>query len=190
MRGLADCLRNELQGTGVAVSVAYPPDTGGWWRGEGGGGGGAPLRRPWQCANSELRPPGRHAADTPGYAIENESKPALCKAVNDAMGSQLFTSDQARPAATHDRGTKRAALAAPSGRRMWRLRHAHRVPTDWPCCPAATLPQVARVLLRGIEAGVYHLPSPDLGQNLLVSAMTSLRWALGPGAWAEEGGTV
>ena len=29
LRGLADCLRNELQGTGVEVSVAYPPDTGG-----------------------------------------------------------------------------------------------------------------------------------------------------------------
>ena len=29
LRGLADCLRNELLGTGVEVSVAYPPDTGG-----------------------------------------------------------------------------------------------------------------------------------------------------------------
>ena len=28
VRGLADCLHNELQGTGVGVSVAYPPDTG------------------------------------------------------------------------------------------------------------------------------------------------------------------
>lgn len=28
VRGLADCLHNELQGTGVHVSVAYPPDTG------------------------------------------------------------------------------------------------------------------------------------------------------------------
>lgn len=27
LRGLADCLHNELQGTGVRVSVAYPPDT-------------------------------------------------------------------------------------------------------------------------------------------------------------------
>ena len=32
-------------------------------------------------------------------------------------------------------------------------------------------------MLRGIEAGQYHLPSPDLGQNLLVAGMTSLRWA-------------
>ena len=29
LRGLADCLHNELQGTGVAVSVSYPPDMGG-----------------------------------------------------------------------------------------------------------------------------------------------------------------
>jgi hypothetical protein len=35
--------------------------------------------------------------------------------------------------------------------------------------------QVARLLLRGIEQGKYHLPSADLGQNLLVSGMTSLR---------------
>jgi len=26
LRGLADCLRNEFQGTGVSVSIAYPPD--------------------------------------------------------------------------------------------------------------------------------------------------------------------
>ena len=36
---------------------------------------------------------------------------------------------------------------------------------------------MARALLRGIEAGQYHLPSPDFGQNLLVAGMTSLRWA-------------
>jgi short-subunit dehydrogenase len=27
IRGFADCLRNELQGTGISVSIAYPPDT-------------------------------------------------------------------------------------------------------------------------------------------------------------------
>ncbi|KAI3426470.1 hypothetical protein D9Q98_008837 [Chlorella vulgaris] len=92
LRGMADCLRNELLGTGVEISVAYPPDT-----------------------------------DTPGYAQENTCKPELCVAVNDAMGSSLFSADK-----------------------------------------------VARLLLRGIEQGKYHLPSADLGQNLLVSGMTSL----------------
>ncbi|KAI7846394.1 hypothetical protein COHA_000105 [Chlorella ohadii] len=92
VRGLADCLHNELQGTGVHISVAYPPDT-----------------------------------DTPGYATEMETKPALCKAVNAALGSELFSAEK-----------------------------------------------VAQALLGGIERGDYHLPSPDLGQNLLVSAMTGL----------------
>lgn len=36
LRGLADSLRNELAGTGVEVSVAYPPDTGRWGRGRAG----------------------------------------------------------------------------------------------------------------------------------------------------------
>jgi len=27
VRGLAECLRNELQGTGVKVSIGFPPDT-------------------------------------------------------------------------------------------------------------------------------------------------------------------
>ncbi|PRW45034.1 short-chain dehydrogenase [Chlorella sorokiniana] len=92
VRGLADCLHNELQGTGVHISVAYPPDT-----------------------------------DTPGYATEMETKPALCKAVNAALGSELFSAEK-----------------------------------------------VAKALLGGIEAGNYHLPSPDFGQNLLVSSMTGL----------------
>ncbi|KDD72779.1 hypothetical protein H632_c2912p1, partial [Helicosporidium sp. ATCC 50920] len=87
LRGLADCLRNEVRknrvrnggltervrsssassrslpgppqllGTGVICSVAYPPDT-----------------------------------ETPGYAHEEESKPAICRAVNAALGSELFPS--------------------------------------------------------------------------------------------------
>lgn len=55
LRGLADCLRNELQGTGVAVSVGYPPDT-----------------------------------KTPGYEEEERYKPEICRAVNAALGSELF----------------------------------------------------------------------------------------------------
>lgn len=51
----------QLQGTGVWVSVGYPPDT-----------------------------------DTPGYATENQSKPAICKAVNAALGSELYSADKVR----------------------------------------------------------------------------------------------
>eukprot|EP00887_Chlorella_sp_A99_P007439 scaffold2.g7439.t1 len=94
VRGLGDCLRNELQGTGVSVSVAYPPDT-----------------------------------DTPGYQQENGTKPEvrLCNEVNAALGSELFSEDK-----------------------------------------------VARALVRGIARGAYHLPTPDLGQALLISSMTSI----------------
>jgi NAD(P)-dependent dehydrogenase (short-subunit alcohol dehydrogenase family) len=38
LRGMADCLRNELLGTGVEISVAYPPDTGKGTRGRRGQG--------------------------------------------------------------------------------------------------------------------------------------------------------
>lgn len=92
LRGLSDCLRNELQGTGVAVSVAYPPDT-----------------------------------DTPGYATESQTKPTMCIAVNAAVGSQLFDADT-----------------------------------------------VAGVIVRQLQRGAYHLTTPDLGSNMLVSAMTGL----------------
>lgn len=36
-------------------------------------------------------------ADTPGYATEMETKPALCKAVNAALGSELFSAEKASP---------------------------------------------------------------------------------------------
>lgn len=114
LRGLADSLHNELQGTGVRVSVAYPPDTGGH--------GDAPRSVGWAwcwavaCLPLACSPPWqRHcytlshilphshpttvkltlAADTPGYAQENATKPPLCTAVNAALGSGLFTADKA-----------------------------------------------------------------------------------------------
>ena len=34
--------------------------------------------------------------------------------------------------------------------------------------------QVAQSLVRGIERGAYHLPTPDIGQVLLVDSMASL----------------
>lgn len=101
----------------------------------------------------------RHcAADTPGYAQENASKPELCLAVNSALGSDLFTPDKASTAAQTPRHQDQGSTLT-----LPRL------------APHPCLPQVARLLLRGIERGQYHLPSADLGQNLLVSGMTSLR---------------
>ncbi len=51
----------QLCGTGVGVSVGYPPDT-----------------------------------DTPGYASETLTKPDICKAVNQALGSTLFPASKVR----------------------------------------------------------------------------------------------
>ena len=81
-----------MQGTGVKISVAYPPDT-----------------------------------DTPGYAMEKLTKPGLCNAVNDAVGSDLYTAEK-----------------------------------------------VAKKLVKQLERGEYHLTTPDIGSNLLISSMTSL----------------
>jgi len=85
LRGLADALRNELIGFGIAVHIAYPPDT-----------------------------------DTPGFAHENETKPPETSAM---------------------------------------------VPAD-----AYSPSSVAKCMLNGAAAGLFHLPSPDALQNVLVSA--------------------
>lgn len=82
----------QLQGTGVDVSVAYPPDT-----------------------------------DTPGYATEEITKPGICKAVNKALGSKLYPPEK-----------------------------------------------VAKIIMRQLREGAYHLTTPDIGSNLLVSTMTGL----------------
>ena len=92
LRGLADCLRNELLGLGVSVHVAYPPDT-----------------------------------DTPGYRRETVTKLPECHAASRAAGDTLYSADV-----------------------------------------------VAAAMLRSLEKGRYHLASPDVGQNLLVSAMAGL----------------
>ena len=34
--------------------------------------------------------------------------------------------------------------------------------------------QVAECMMRGLEQGAYHLPSPDFGQNLMVAASAGL----------------
>ncbi|KAL6756422.1 hypothetical protein V8C86DRAFT_71749 [Haematococcus lacustris] len=90
VKGLADCLRNELQGTGVTVSVAFPPDT-----------------------------------DTPGLHHENLTKPAETRDIS-AM-STVFKSQQ-----------------------------------------------VAQSIVRGIQAGLYTLPSPDMGLALHCRMMQGL----------------
>lgn len=59
--------------------------------------------------------------ETPGYSVEETTKPEICRAVNAALRSELFP-------------------------------------------PRA----VAACIVRGIERGTYHLPSPDFGQNLLI----------------------
>jgi hypothetical protein len=35
-------------------------------------------------------------------------------------------------------------------------------------------PQVAQCMVRGMEAGAYHLPSPDFGHNVMVAASAGL----------------
>lgn len=58
VRALADCVRSETQGSGIGVSIAYPPDT-----------------------------------QTPGYDKENESKPAVTKAICETFQETLYSAD-------------------------------------------------------------------------------------------------
>jgi len=85
LRGLADCLRNELVGFNVTVQIAYPPDT-----------------------------------QTPGFEHENTTKP---------------------------------------------IETLQMVPVD-----IYSAESVAESMLKGAEGGLYHLPAPDPGINLLVSS--------------------
>ena len=89
LRGLTDCLRNELVGFNVAVQIAYPPDT-----------------------------------ETPGFEHENKSKP---------------------------------------------IETLKMVPVD-----IYSAASVAESMLRGAERGLYHLPAPDPGINLLVSSCSGV----------------
>jgi len=89
LRGLTDCLRNELVGFNVAVQIAYPPDT-----------------------------------ETPGFEHENLTKP---------------------------------------------VETLKMVPVD-----IYSAASVAESMLRGAERGLYHLPAPDPGINLLVSSVAGV----------------
>jgi len=89
LRGLTDCLRNELVGFNVAVQIAYPPDT-----------------------------------ETPGFEHENLTKP---------------------------------------------VETLKMVPVD-----IYSAASVAESMLRGAERGLYHLPAPDPGINLLVSSVSGV----------------
>ena len=100
VRHLADSLRSELIGTGVSVSVGYPPDT-----------------------------------ETPGFDKENETKPGETVAIMDAMQDQVYTADA-----------------------------------------------VAKCMFAGLQAGRYHLPTPDFLHNLGLSMVAGLtprpKWAV------------
>ena len=85
VRGFCDAIRNELLGTGVRVSIAYPPDT-----------------------------------DTPGFEQENKTKPLECQKISPP---EVYSAVS-----------------------------------------------VASLILQGASNGVYHLPSPDIVQNLLINA--------------------
>ena len=89
VRGFADAIRNELLGTGVRVSIAYPPDT-----------------------------------ETPGFKQENRTKPPEC-----------------------------ARIAPPE---------------------VYSAQVVAKLILDGAAAGTYALSSPDVVQNLLISATAGI----------------
>lgn len=142
--------------------------------------------------------------ETPGYKAENATKPQLCKDVNATLGSALFPADQVPAggggcARGHGKGctghgswpcSEAAAARPPAGGLGERAtpggaeggaaaasRALHRPllrPRQPPPLPSPPARQVASTLLRGIECGAYHLPSPDLGQNLLVASMASL----------------
>mmetsp|Transcript_8562 Transcript_8562/g.24574 ORF Transcript_8562/g.24574 Transcript_8562/m.24574 type:complete len:349 (+) Transcript_8562:119-1165(+) len=90
LRGLADCLRNEFVGTGVSVSIAYPPDT-----------------------------------DTPGYKTEMETKPPECLKISE--GEALLPANK-----------------------------------------------VAKHIVSSIRQGKYHIPAPDMGQEMLVAKMAGI----------------
>lgn len=66
-----------------------------------------------------LSHPAAAPADTPGYAVENETKPAICKAVNAALGSELFTPEKVRPLCFAAHRVEMSVLAARSGAGRW-----------------------------------------------------------------------
>lgn len=79
MRGLAGCHAEQpLVTVGTGDSAPSGP-----WVGQ--------SHTTTSCNSAHLA-----CADTPGYATEMETKPAVCKAVNAALGSELFSADKAR----------------------------------------------------------------------------------------------
>lgn len=95
--------------------------------------------------------------------------------MNAALGSELFSADVVSVQSwwwAYQLGCVRPRAARGGCTRQLRCTGAAPEPSLPPSCLAS---QVARALLRGVERGAYHLPSPDLGQNMLVAGMTSLR---------------
>lgn len=124
LRGLAEGLRNELQGSGLGVGVFGGAGVAGGASGSGGGangsgGGNPPTNRPPPLPSSSFRssspdvrvtvayPPD---VDTPGYARESADKPPECAAISE--GSPLYGADAV--ARCIARGMARNCFVAPN----------------------------------------------------------------------------
>jgi NAD(P)-dependent dehydrogenase (short-subunit alcohol dehydrogenase family) len=116
LRGLAEGLRNELQGSGIGAADEEGDAAGGTSGSSSGSGtsGQKPRRAPLSssCSSSDVRvtiafPPD---VDTPGYARESLAKPPECAAIS--AGSALYSADAVARAIA--RGMAAGAFVAPN----------------------------------------------------------------------------
>ena len=124
LRGLADALRNELLGLGIAVQIAYPPDT----------------DTPGYKHENETKPPEVRPHDTlPGAAadhVESQPPPPVCRLSRWCrLTSSRLRASRAALSAPQRRG-KTTAHATPHHHQQRELRHARRRATT--TCTAPT----------------------------------------------------